>query len=121
MTEEKAISALDDDVLVAVLRMVDSCKARATMAMVSKTWRSCVRRSWNSAHFCFRSEETLKTQMLWLGRQLLDNPFLLQSPPWCNVAHAMYLLMMGLVLAQRFRWCPCLSTWGWSASVPFAS
>ncbi len=79
MTEEKTICALDDDLLVAILRLVDSDKARATMAMVSKTWRACVRRSWNSVHFCFRSEETLRTQIIWLARQLLDNPLLLQT------------------------------------------
>lgn len=80
MSEEvQASFALDDDLVILILRQLDY-KTRASLACVSKTWRSCVRSSWNKIHLCFASsEETLRAQLTWLAHQLRDHPLLLQT------------------------------------------
>ena len=79
VSDAKNICDLDENMLIAVLQSLDNDKTRASMACVSKTWRSCVQKSWNRIHFWFDSESTLSTQLTWLARQLQDCPQLLQS------------------------------------------
>ena len=71
--------ALDEDLVLSMLRHLDDHKFRATMACVCKTWQACVRRSWNRVHFCFRDVGTLQARLSWLERQVLDHSLQLQS------------------------------------------
>ena len=79
MRESKTLTALDDNLIVSVLRHLHDHKFRATMACVCKTWRACVRRSWDRVHFCFDGVDTLMARFAWLESQLLESPLLLKS------------------------------------------
>ena len=79
MREIKTLNALDGNLIVSVLRHLHDHKFRATLACVCKTWRACVRRSWDRVHFCFDDVEELMARFAWLESQLLESPLLLKS------------------------------------------
>ena len=68
--------SLDEDLLIAVLRLLDSDKTRASMACVCKTWRSCVKRSWDRVHIRIEYTEILRAR---INIQLQDHPLQLHS------------------------------------------
>ncbi len=78
MRETAIMTSLDEDLIIAVLRHLDDHKFRATMACVCKTWRACVKGSWDRVHFCFNDVETLRARIEWLLYHL-SHPLLLQS------------------------------------------
>ena len=79
MREVHTIAALDEDLIVSVLRHLDDVECRATMSCVCKTWRACVKKSWNRVHFCFGDLITLEARLRWLECQLADSPRVLQA------------------------------------------
>ena len=95
---KRVLSAMDAALITYMLSYLDCDKIRARLACVCKTWRSCVRISWDKVHFCFKTEEKLRTQITWLDRQLLDSPLLLQSLELhsSSICHYLQLNLFGV-------------------------
>ena len=98
MRETRPINALDEDLIISVLRHLDDHNFRATVACVCKTWRACVRRSWDRVHICFGDLETLRARLAWLDHQLQDHPLLLQSLEFHSCTSSPSLMKLALLV-----------------------